>query len=281
MGRHDDALRAIDRSLSFEWDRGQTGDRGIETHKRHIVRAQILAILGRHEEALELFDFALGVDPAYGPCLFSKAATLEKLERFEEAAACFHRAGEDETIRHNTLKGEGRCFMAIDDLSRARDCFRDAWQLEPQDIETWIRWCSACADLGDGAGLLEAYEAHSKFADPSVGMLINWARALASNGEADRALQLFTEAIRREPENANAYFNCGDLLFSLGNMYDAAHLYESGLKLAPENADAWFTLGNSLAKLGIVEGAAISYRRTLEIRPDHLPAQHNLEQIAA
>jgi tetratricopeptide (TPR) repeat protein len=281
LGRHNEALEAIDRSLAETWKPGQSGDRGIETHKRHIVRGQILAILGRHEEALETFEIALRVDPAYGPCLYCKAATLEKLERFEEAAECFLLAGEDKSIRNTTLKGEARCYLALGELMTARDRFKESWAENPKDFEAWTAWCNICAEIGDGPGLLSAYEEHSKVVEPSVGILINWARALASGGQNEQALHLFSEAIQREPENANAYFNCGDLLYGMGKMYDAAHLYESGLKHDPENADAWFTLGNSLAKLGITEGAVISYQQTLRIRPGHLPAQHNLEQVAA
>jgi tetratricopeptide (TPR) repeat protein len=281
LGRHQEALEAIDRSMAAVWRPGQSGDRGIETHKRHIVRGQVLAILGRHDEALEMFDAALLIDPAYGPCLYCKAATLEKLERFEDAAACFALAGADSSIRNSTLRGEARCYLELDDIASARDRFRAAWTESNQDIESWIEWCNTCATLGDGSGLLTAYEAYSKVADPSVGILINWARALAASGENERALQLFSEAIQREPQNANAYFNCGDLLFQMNYIHDAAHLYESGLKHDPDNADAWFSLGNSLAKLGIVEGAVISYERTLLLKPDHLPARHNLEQVAA
>ena len=281
LGRHHEALDAIDRSLVAQWTPGQSGDRGIETHKRFIVRGQILALLGRHAEALDMFDTALRVDPAYGPCLYCKAATLENLERFDEAAECYRLAGNDAEIRNTTLKGEARCHLELDNLETARDRFREAWTETPQDSEAWVGWCDACANLGDGPGLLSAYEAQAKVAEPTVGILINWARTLAQGGQSERALQLYSEAIQRDPENSNAYFNCGDLLYSMGYMHDAAHLYESGLRFDPENADAWFTLGNSLAKLGIIEGAVISYERTLQIRPDHLPARHNLEQVAA
>jgi len=281
LGRHVDALDAIDRSLEAKWSPGQSGDRGIETHKRFIVRGQILALLSRDVEALDMFDTALKVDPAYSPCLYCKAATLEKLGQIESALQCYQMAGNDGTIRNTTLKGEARCYVELEEPEKARDCFKEAWDLRKEDLEAWIGWCDACQSAGDGAGLLSAYEAYATVADPSASVLINWARTLAMRGENERALQLFSEAIQREPANPNAYFNCGDLLYRMGYIHDAAHLYESGLRFDPENADAWFTLGNSLAKIGIVEGAVISYQNTLRIRPDHLPAQHNLEQVAA
>jgi tetratricopeptide (TPR) repeat protein len=281
IGRHRDALAAIDKAMEATWRPGQSGDRGIETFKRYIVRGQILALLGRNDEALDMFNEALKVDPSYSPCLFCKAATLERMGRFEEAAASYRLAGEEISVRQTTLKGEARCYAALGALGVAATRFKEAWKINQEDIESWIGWCDCCTAAGDGACILEAYEEYAKVGECSAGILVNWGRALVATGDNERALNLFTEAIQRDPENPNAYFNCGDLLFQMGYLHDAAHLYENGLRHDPENAEAWFVLGNSLAKIGIIEGAVISYRETLRIRPDHLAAQHNLEQVAA
>jgi tetratricopeptide (TPR) repeat protein len=281
FGKHEEALVAIDRCFEYEWKQGQSGDRGIATHKRHVVRGQILALLGRHAEAMDRFDYALSVDPEYAPCVYCKAATLEKLGRLEEAAKTFAQAAKDPSTRLAAIKAEARVRASMGDLNTAAMRYRQAWEMNPTDIDCWIGWCDAASAIGDAAGLLAAYESYGQTHAPTPSVLLNWGRALVDAGEFDRALNLFSEAIQRDPTNANAYFNCGDLLYRLGNHHDAAHLYENGLRHDPNNAEAWFTLGNSLAQIGITEGAITSYQQTLRINPTHVSAKHNLTLVAA
>ena len=58
-GKLNPALEAIERSLTYGWDQHQLGDYTLHEFKRHLLRGQILALLGRHIEAVEMFDYAL------------------------------------------------------------------------------------------------------------------------------------------------------------------------------------------------------------------------------
>ena len=47
---------------------------------------------GQFGEALESYNRSLEMDPEYGYAWFSKGVTLENLQQFEEARACFEKA---------------------------------------------------------------------------------------------------------------------------------------------------------------------------------------------
>jgi tetratricopeptide (TPR) repeat protein len=52
-------------------------------------KANSLATLGQHEQAIPLFDKALNVEPANVEILNSKAMTLHAICQYEEAISCF------------------------------------------------------------------------------------------------------------------------------------------------------------------------------------------------
>lgn len=279
--RFAEALVAVDKCMAQEWPKGMTGDRGIATHKRHILRGQILTSLGQHEDALDMFNYALSVDPNYGQSWYGKAVALENAGRVPEAISAFEKGMADPEVCASCTRGAARCRLTGGDAFGAADLYRKAWETTSTDSDAWIGWVQALEVCGNVPALVEAYEAFAKHYEPSVELLVNWGRTLETADHPERALNCYTEAIRREPEHANAYFNCGDLLYRLGRHGDAAHLYEAGLRYNPGNADGWFTLGNSLAQMGLTSGAATSYQQALSISPNHQRARHNLEIVAA
>lgn len=279
MNRDEDALEAIDRCLEMEWPLELTGDYGIKTHKRHLLKGQIIAQLGRFTEAIELFDFALVHDPANTVALYSKAATLDAMGKPLEALNVFEAGFGDPFMGPANKKGAARVYQKLGQLETACQLFEEAWRGRPADHGFWVCWVQCAEAAGDLPSVVRAYEAYSERSELSADMLVNWGRALAACGEHEKGLHCFTEALKRDPTNANAYFNCGDLLYQLGHYPDAAHLYESGLRHAPLNAEGWYVLGNSLAQMGLARGAQTAYRQTLNINSRHVGAQANLATV--
>ncbi|MCB8932482.1 MAG: glycosyltransferase [Fimbriimonadaceae bacterium] len=279
MNRDEDALAAIDRCLAMEWPLELTGDYGIKTHKRQLLKGQIIAQLGRFTEAVELFDFALAHDPANTVALYSKAATLDAMGQPIEALKVFEAGFGDPFMGPANKKGAARVYQRLGQLDVACQLFEEAWRGRPMDHGFWVHWVQCAEAAGDMPAVVRAYEAYNERAELSADMLVNWGRALATCGDHEKGLNCFTEALKRDPTNANAYFNCGDLLYQLGHFADAAHLYESGLRHAPLNADGWFVLGNSLAQMGLGQGAQTAYRQALNINAKHAGAQANLALV--
>ena len=278
--RFDEALVAIDRCAALPWGEGMTGDVGVATHKRYVLRGHILAALDRLEDARAMFDQALGADPGFGPALVARGATLERLHQPEHAIPDYERAVWDPSCRTLALKGMGRAMLTLGRQGASKP-LATAWEANPADHESWVLWVQACEADGDTAGLLRAYEAVAGAGELDAQGLIDWGRALAQSGDFEKSLACYTEAIQRDPTCANAYFNAGDLLYQLGAYTDAAHVYEAGLRQAPDHAEAWFTLGNALAQLNLADGARLAYDQVLALRPDHVSARHNRALMAA
>lgn len=278
-GKLHPALEAIDRAMTFGWDQHELGDRTLFEFKRHVLRGQILALLGRHREAIDMFDYALEQQPSFGNALYLKGVTLATLQRHEQAAACFEKIVEDPILASLALTGLGRAYMASGLFREAAVAFERAWQLSPDNYDAWAAWAEACEASGDLEVVVRAYSAFAQKNEPTPEILINWGRALDRAGQPQRALECFQEALQRAPQDANAYFNCGDFLYRCGQFQDAAHLFEGGLRLKPQFAPAWTVLGNCLIQLGLLDGAKIAYAEALRFDPTLQDAAHNLHAL--
>jgi tetratricopeptide (TPR) repeat protein len=279
MGRLEPALEAIDASMQFEWSQHQLGDQTMAEYKRQVVRGQILSLMGKFGEAVEMFDYALARNPEYVNAIYLKAATLSAMERFEEAAELFTHVAQTKEFASLGLTGLGRALSAQGRSTEAASAFEAAWKLSPSDYNAWAAWAEACEAAKDLDTVVRAYSAFATENEPTPEILVNWGRALERTGQQQRALDCFSEALRRAPEDPNAYFNCGDLLFRCGAYQDAAHLYEGGLRIRQDYAPGWLVLGNSLAQMGLVDGARIAYTEALRLDPAYSEASHNLAVI--
>jgi tetratricopeptide (TPR) repeat protein len=279
LGLVDEGLEAANRCLAMDWPKDMTGDVGIAEYKRFIVRGQLLALKGTYPESISMFDRALAANAQYGPAVYSRAATLEKMGEFERALEGFMAGQDIPHVGQLCLKGAARVCVRLGLPKRASELYSEAWKRDVDDHEAWIGWVRAAESYGDLPVIVEAYSAFAEKNKPTADMLVNWGRALDAMGEYSRALVCYQEAIEREPANANAFFNCGDLLYKLESFEDAANIYQAGLKIEPDNAGGWFVLGNTMARLGIIQGARISYQQALALRPDYQEAKQNLDTI--
>jgi tetratricopeptide (TPR) repeat protein len=280
LNRFDDGLAAIDRCMSLEWPRGTTGDYGIVTHKSHTLKGKVLLSMGRFDEALELFEYSLSIDPMFSIALQGKGLALESMGHLQQALATFQSSFGIKSVEHVSRKNAARVLVKMGRAAEAANLYEEAWRGRPEDHDAWVGWVQACEKSGDVQCVVRAYAAYAEGKVPSTDLLVGWGRALDTAGQPERALHCFTEAIKRDPNMANAYFNSGDLLYRMGHYADAAHLYEQGLRIEPHRAQGWFVMGNSMAQLGLLEGAASAYREALAIEPRHAEARNNLEVVS-
>ena len=280
LGRHESALAAIEKCFKLEWPRDLTGDYGIVTHKRHLLKGQILAQMGRLDEALPLLEHVLNVDPASAAATYAKGAILEKLGKFDDALALFERVADSKSQGRAARKGSARIHLVTGQPSEAARLAEECWREQPGDMDSWSMWLAARESSNDFEGACEAYEALLTSQEPTAELLVNYGRLLKTH-EPKSALNCFMEAVKLDPENTNAYFNCGDVLYQAGNYSEAAAVYQKGLALKPDFAQGWFVLGNCFAQLGSGEGALLAYDQALGLEPGHSEAAHNRAAMAS
>lgn len=281
LGRFEDALEAINRSLEFKWAEDTIGDYTLYLYKRHVVKGQILIGLGKYKEAEKVLDKALKVQPDFPTAVFHRASALLGQGKFELALPEFEKLSQSGPLVHPALLLTARCYLGLEKWSESAKNYESCYSWAPETFNEWSPWAEAAEKSGDSAIIARAFGAFASKPEEDHSVLINWGRCLATAGDHQRALACFSEAIKLAPDDPNTYFNCGDLLYKIGQFRDAAHLYQTGLQIEPQNAEAWFVLGNSLAMLDIKEGAEIAYNEAIKQNPRHPRAKQNLKTIRA
>ncbi len=277
LRKFEEGLVAIEACMNMRWLDDMTGDRGITTHKSHVLKGQILCELNRLEEAETCIDFALAIDPAFGLSKFAKAVILERKGKHDEAENWFKNCLSDPSVAWQSLKGLGRISSENENWTEAKDYSWAALEARPNDKEAWIIWAKALEAIGDLALMIEAYQAYTEKHGDHADVLTNWGRSLESQGDLPGAVEKYLLSTEVDPTCSNAWLNLGDLLFKAGSFGEAATSYQNALQIEPVQPEAWFCLGNCCGNLNVWEAAVSAYNQALTIDPDHTGAAHNLE----
>ncbi len=172
-----------------------------------------LSFLEDAEGALEQFDYALAVNPAYVEAHINRALTLNELGRFEEARHAFELAGHFE----QAISGEfpaaitaklANSHAAIGDLyfdagaaQNAADQFRRGLELRPRFHDIRNKLAQALLQLGEtelaASELRTVLESNPRF----MAARMNLGLAYYRLGHLDRARREWDAAAEQEPES--------------------------------------------------------------------------------
>ena len=95
-----------------------------------IADGQTLLNASQPEKALRLFDEALAIDPKHADALMKKGGALEKLERFNEAVACYDRVIEGGGPTTIAYLQKGGLFNRLARYDEALKCYEQALQAQ-------------------------------------------------------------------------------------------------------------------------------------------------------
>lgn len=95
-----------------------------------IADGQTLLNANQPEKALRLFEEALAADPKHPDALLKKGGALEKLERFNEAAACYDRVIESGGPATMAYLQKGGMFNRLARYDEALKCYEQALQAQ-------------------------------------------------------------------------------------------------------------------------------------------------------
>ncbi len=197
-------------------------------------------------------------------------------EEGPEAAA--GEAGEEESSPeiHNGL---GRIHLRNGDLDKARQEFRKALGLDPNNAEALLNLGSihrAEGRIGEAERLVKRALA----VDPnSIGALSQLAEIQRDLGNLDEAVRLFEEALAIDDSLPFVHLGYGDVLQRAGRMADAEQAFRHVLELDPDSFKARYNLGVTYGNQGRVDEAIAMYEEALELNsndPEAVKAQNNL-----
>lgn len=279
MKRYDEALEAIDLCMEMEWPEDMTGDRGIVTHKSHVLKAQILTAMARAPKAIELLKFALSVDPNFGLANYAMGVALEQVGRLADAASAFEKGAMDPNYAQQCLTCGALSWVKLGEPQQAIAWLEQAWAIQPGNQDFWKQWADIVDSSGTSDQKLTCYGVFASVFVPDPDVWTNWGRALHESGQSDLAISKLEEALTMPNAKVNVSLNLADVLYANQDFLRAAELLQGALSREPDLPEAWFVLGNCFAQLGVFSGAKTAYEQALRIDPNHQKAHHNLGMV--
>jgi len=205
-------------------------------------QAQGLQVQGNFEQARDLYETALQVDPTSADAQEGMSSLSERLALSDRAA--------------------GHMDAALADLTRAQ-------KLEPDDIRVLY-------DLGILEDEMHLYMDADKVldhlsslepADPNL--LYARARVKLDLGQLDVAQQYMQAYLKVRPLDASAHFGLGRIYLQ-GLQFDKAREeFQQSISIQPRQSEAYYRLGETDLKLNKFQESIAQFQKTLERDPQH------------
>ena len=242
--------------------------------------AQILASLGRFEEAIAACRRLLADEPASIDGWFALASALEADNRAAEAAQAYAALLDREPDHADALNNLGNCRRRLGERAAAEAAYRRALRVRPGFADALTNLATLLQSQGlieEAIALLrDATRAEPDAAAPHTNLGI----ALSAARRFDEALPPLLRARTLDPNSADIAYNVGTVLHALGRPLEAAAEYATAIALAPAHADACNNLGVVLKELGEFAAAAEAFDAALAARPAFVAARNNAGSLA-
>ncbi len=169
--------------------------------------------------------------------------------------------------------------LAFDKLDRHEDaiaCFERALEIDPDSADDWSYLGQTYGRAGDNDRAVEFYQRALEHNPAHGGVLNNLGLAYGNLGHSDLAVDSFRRAIEAAPDLWDAHFNLGRQ-FAESDQPDAAiETIRNLTKQRPDLAGAHAELGQLLASQNRYKAAAKSFREASLREPNNTSYQYNL-----
>lgn len=236
---------------------------------RRLKQAATALDEGRLEEASRICAELIAADPndaaavhLLGVIAYQSGSGVEEaLELVERAIALDPHQGKYYNSRGALHYAEDRDHVAIAD-------FRQATLLTPDDSMAWNNLGNALLRQGEVADAEQAFRRALSRQPAPVAAINNLGVALKRRGQFDKAMVCFREAILHDPGYVDAHFNMGELLYQMDEIEGAEEYFRRALELDAECAPAYASLAQVLHDQHKPDDAIAVLREGLAHVPD-------------
>lgn len=219
---------------------------------------------GRHDEALEVFEKALSIDPEHVGVTFNRAYVLQKMGRRDEALAEYERLVIKEEMPQAYFM-LGVIYDEKGERRRAIGSFEKVLEMEPENARAIKR-------------LERLKEAEAEEAKRNADAYNREGVALVMEGSYGKAVEIFDKALALNPGHVGAAFNRAFAFQKMGRLDEAEAGYERLLEMA-DMARARFMLGVIYEKRGENRKAIETFEQVLEKDPGNSRAKERIEKL--
>lgn len=170
--------------------------------------------LGRYEQAMDSFDYAIVIQEDFISAYYGKASCLMDLARYEQAIAVLLQSQTHDKNDLVTLLALGECYEHLEDNTRARFYYGRCTELVADLSDAWY-------------GIGSTYEAEQRYLE---------------------AIHYYKKAIDCNKECFDAWLGLADCEYLLGNEVSAYEALRNAIHLYAEDIEMWRVWGERLCE---------------------------------
>lgn len=190
-----------------------------------------LAELGRHAEAIEQFERALGHRPDDAHVLFALGRTADAIGHSGAAESFFRRVLAQDPDRIEVLVNLANLMRKTARTADIVDLLKPALERNPERAELWLTLGTALREAGDVPTAETFYREALRLQPGYAPALGNLADLIADRGDVDEALALYERVLASDPHNAQARLNRAILFLMRGELKKGWRDYEYRLRI--------------------------------------------------
>ncbi|MGE0876623.1 MAG: tetratricopeptide repeat protein, partial [Burkholderiales bacterium] len=233
------------------------------------------AALGRSDDAILCYRFALALDPNFaaasgnlGIALLAQGRIDEAIGQFRHALSCHPESAEALNNLGNALACQGKVDEGLQFL-------RKAVSIAPDYALAYSNMGNALGAAGRPADAIACHETALELEPDHPKWLANLGKALSNFGKIDEAAAAYRRAVHIDSGFAEAYNSLGVALMELGELEESRANLRSAIALRPDFAEAHYNLHSVLLWPGSTSQAIEALRQVVALRPeDDLAACH-------
>jgi tetratricopeptide (TPR) repeat protein len=231
-----------------------------------------LQALGRHTEAMSALERALELKPELPEALFGKGLELEYLGRHAEALTCFERTTQ---LRPDFGDAWLKKGMSLSQLNRPADAvaaYDRALELQPGLAAAWGNKAIALSALSRREEALAACERALQLQPDLAEVLSCKGALLVQSGRLEEALAACRRAVELKPGLTEAEENVGAILLTLGRTDEALQILERATTAGSSHPEAWAAFASALRTVHRLDEALAAADQAVILKPDFLQA---------
>ncbi|MEO6502277.1 MAG: tetratricopeptide repeat protein [Jatrophihabitantaceae bacterium] len=230
-------------------------------------RGQVLASMGRVEEALADYHAVLEVDPNYPEYHFDVGNLLHRLGRDEEALAYYDRTMELSPPFPELHYNRADVLVDLDRIEEGLAAFSYVLELDPRHVDALLNRAGLLADLGEPELAEPDVIRGLDIAADNAHLLSLRGRLELEAGRLDQARTALDAAVRNDPSLAGAWALRGALNFEAADLAGALSDLSRAVELSPDPA-VLFNRAHVLHELGRLAEAVADFDQVLLDAPD-------------
>jgi tetratricopeptide (TPR) repeat protein len=243
--------------------------------------ANTLADQGRSVEAIEHYQKAIEINPAYAEAENNLATVLLAAGRLGEAIEHCQRALE---IDPNFAEAYYNLGCAFDNQGRSAEAighYQKAIELNPDLAEAHHNLGALFSSQGRLDETVKQYQRAIEIKPDNARAHYDLAGVFGLRNQLAEAIEHYRKAIEIKPDYVDAHGNLANALAAQGRLDEALKEYQRTLELVPHSAQTHYKLALALQTQHHFAAASAEYQRALELDPQHLPARLNLAWLLA